>query len=266
MIMEMFTMSTTPAEVTFEVANELTANTILDMVSSLKDDSEKRFILASLVVGIVLAELKRNEKSNKAQHALINKELNLDLNKILNLLGLFKQGLYGNYQESEKPGILDAKEKAKWTAWKNCKGKSQEVAQKEYVNKGIEILKNALDKPIFKELCKSQGVTEKNFAEKLQAKKIQLIKDQDQRQMKFKDPVIKKLNPSTSNVAGNTEPAVAVSPTQAVPIPNGIGHSNGNGVSGHTPGVPIVFTNKSSPPSMNVPVMYDPSTGKITLT
>ncbi|UJR31149.1 hypothetical protein I4U23_018656 [Adineta vaga] len=53
--------------------------------------------------------------------------------QLLKLYGLYKQATTGD-NNSGKPGMLDIKGKAKWEAWNNNKGKSQEAAQQEYVN------------------------------------------------------------------------------------------------------------------------------------
>ena len=46
--------------------------------------------------------------------------------------GLYKQGTVGDCN-TEKPGMMDLKGKAKWEAWKSYEGKSKEDAQNEYV-------------------------------------------------------------------------------------------------------------------------------------
>ncbi|KAL7734833.1 hypothetical protein ACLKA6_011114 [Drosophila palustris] len=52
--------------------------------------------------------------------------------EFLELYALFKQATVGD-NETSKPGLLDLKGKAKWEAWSKVKGKSTEVAQKEYI-------------------------------------------------------------------------------------------------------------------------------------
>lgn len=51
---------------------------------------------------------------------------------LLQLYGLFKQASEGDVN-TERPGGFDFKNIAKWDAWKNLKGKSQEEARAEYV-------------------------------------------------------------------------------------------------------------------------------------
>lgn len=50
----------------------------------------------------------------------------------LKIYSLYKQGLIGDVN-TERPGILDLKGKAKWDAWNEQKGKPQEEAQQEYI-------------------------------------------------------------------------------------------------------------------------------------
>ncbi|XP_055843853.1 acyl-CoA-binding protein [Episyrphus balteatus] len=55
-------------------------------------------------------------------------------NDLLELYGLYKQATVGDCN-TDKPGFLDFKGKAKWEAWNKLKGKSSDDAQKEYVDK-----------------------------------------------------------------------------------------------------------------------------------
>ncbi|VDM59731.1 unnamed protein product [Angiostrongylus costaricensis] len=52
--------------------------------------------------------------------------------QMLELYALFKQGTVGD-NNTEKPGMLDMKGKAKWSAWDSKKGMSQEDAKAAYV-------------------------------------------------------------------------------------------------------------------------------------
>ncbi|KAF5376172.1 hypothetical protein D9757_009341 [Collybiopsis confluens] len=54
----------------------------------------------------------------------------------------FKQATIGKVNTS-RPGLLDFTGKAKWDAWKEVEEKSKEDAQKDYVEKLLEILKKA---------------------------------------------------------------------------------------------------------------------------
>ena len=51
---------------------------------------------------------------------------------LLKLYGLYKQATEGD-NESERPGGFDFKAAAKYNAWANLKGKSQEEAKNQYI-------------------------------------------------------------------------------------------------------------------------------------
>jgi diazepam-binding inhibitor (GABA receptor modulating acyl-CoA-binding protein) len=53
--------------------------------------------------------------------------------KKLEIYSLFKQAKFGDADDSQKPGMLDFKGKAKFEAWKGKKGTSKEDAMKAYV-------------------------------------------------------------------------------------------------------------------------------------
>ena len=53
--------------------------------------------------------------------------------KKLEVYALFKQGSVGDVN-TERPGMLDLKGKAKWDAWNGKKGMSKEDAMQEYVD------------------------------------------------------------------------------------------------------------------------------------
>ncbi|CAI5438145.1 unnamed protein product [Caenorhabditis angaria] len=52
--------------------------------------------------------------------------------ELLELYALFKQGTVGD-NNTAKPGFLDLKGKAKWAAWDEKKGTSQDAAKTAYV-------------------------------------------------------------------------------------------------------------------------------------
>ncbi|EHB16296.1 Acyl-CoA-binding protein [Heterocephalus glaber] len=52
----------------------------------------------------------------------------------------YKQATVGNIN-TERPGMLDLKGKAKWDGWNHLKGTSKESAMKAYIDK-VEELKN----------------------------------------------------------------------------------------------------------------------------
>ncbi|KAJ6532038.1 Acbp from Moniliophthora Perniciosa [Mycena capillaripes] len=54
----------------------------------------------------------------------------------------YKQATIGDVNTA-RPGMLDFTGKAKWDAWNGVKGTSTEDAYKKYVDKLLEVLKNA---------------------------------------------------------------------------------------------------------------------------
>ncbi|XP_062961401.1 acyl-CoA-binding protein [Cynocephalus volans] len=61
-------------------------------------------------------------------------------NEMLCLYSHYKQATVGDVN-TERPGILDLKGKAKWDAWNELKGTSKEDAMKAYVSKVEELKK-----------------------------------------------------------------------------------------------------------------------------
>ena len=59
---------------------------------------------------------------------------NLSNDEKLDFYALFKQGTVGDVN-TERPGMLDMKGKAKWDAWKGKEGMSQDDAKAAYVAK-----------------------------------------------------------------------------------------------------------------------------------
>lgn len=76
-----------------------------------------------------------SEQFNKAA-ANIKKSADSNIkmtdDELLQIYSLFKQGSVGDVN-TDRPGMLDFKGKAKWDAWEKLKGKSKDDAQKEYV-------------------------------------------------------------------------------------------------------------------------------------
>uniref|UniRef100_A0ABI7WMF0 Acyl-CoA-binding protein n=1 Tax=Felis catus TaxID=9685 RepID=A0ABI7WMF0_FELCA len=60
--------------------------------------------------------------------------------EMLFIYGHYKQATVGDIN-TERPGLLDLKGKAKWDAWNQLKGTSKEDAMKAYVNKVEELKK-----------------------------------------------------------------------------------------------------------------------------
>jgi diazepam-binding inhibitor (GABA receptor modulating acyl-CoA-binding protein) len=59
--------------------------------------------------------------------------------KKLEIYSLYKQGMIGDCN-TDKPGMLDFKGKAKWEAWNARKGQSKEDSQKAYIELINELL------------------------------------------------------------------------------------------------------------------------------
>merc|ERR1712002_240615 len=58
--------------------------------------------------------------------------------EMLEIYALFKQGTIGDIN-TERPGMLDFKGKAKWDAWEKKKGMSQDDAKTQYIAKVAEL-------------------------------------------------------------------------------------------------------------------------------
>nr|AEK25827.1 diazepam-binding inhibitor [Micropterus salmoides] len=59
--------------------------------------------------------------------------------ELLDLYGLYKQAVVGDIN-TERPGTLDFKGKAKWDAWSSRKGMSKDDAMSAYITLGKEII------------------------------------------------------------------------------------------------------------------------------
>ena len=82
------------------------------------------------------------EKEFKKYSEDIKKIKNTPSNEdLLILYGLYKQSLIGDCN-TERPGLLQFREKSKWDSWNNYKGKSKEDAMKLYIKKAKKIIKN----------------------------------------------------------------------------------------------------------------------------
>ena len=66
---------------------------------------------------------------------------NLDNDTLLKLYGYYKQSIHGDCN-IEEPSYFSFKEKAKWTAWNNCKGMPKEIAQVKYIKLVYKLTNN----------------------------------------------------------------------------------------------------------------------------
>ncbi|XP_073833098.1 acyl-CoA binding protein 1 [Musca autumnalis] len=74
------------------------------------------------------------EEFDKAAEDVKNLKSSPADNDLLELYSLYKQATVGDCN-TDKPGFLDFKGKAKWEAWNNRKGTSKDDAMNAYVEK-----------------------------------------------------------------------------------------------------------------------------------
>lgn len=56
----------------------------------------------------------------------------------LKMYGLYKQAVFGDCNTT-KPGVFNLKERAKWSAWQDEKGKKKETAMTEYCSEFLNL-------------------------------------------------------------------------------------------------------------------------------
>ncbi|XP_059471458.1 acyl-CoA-binding protein-like isoform X1 [Neocloeon triangulifer] len=76
---------------------------------------------------------------NKAAEDVKKLKTSPSNDELLDIYALFKQGSVGDCN-TDKPGMLDFKGKAKWEAWNAKKGQSQDAAKEAYVAKVEELV------------------------------------------------------------------------------------------------------------------------------
>ncbi|KNC78039.1 acyl-CoA-binding protein like 1 [Sphaeroforma arctica JP610] len=74
-----------------------------------------------------------------AQVAVKNLKTSPSNDEMLKTYALFKQATVGDCNAA-KPGMFDVKGKAKWGAWNDIKGKSQDDAKAEYIKHVEELI------------------------------------------------------------------------------------------------------------------------------
>ncbi|PSN52303.1 Acyl-CoA-binding protein [Blattella germanica] len=72
---------------------------------------------------------------NKAAEDVKNLKTQPTDEELLELYALFKQSTVGEVNTARPGGLLDFKGKAKWDAWSNKKGMSQDEAKEAYITK-----------------------------------------------------------------------------------------------------------------------------------
>ncbi|XP_066253074.1 putative acyl-CoA-binding protein [Euwallacea similis] len=75
-----------------------------------------------------------DERFNKAAEDVKKLKSKPSDNDLLELYALFKQATVGDVNTA-RPGMLDLKGKAKWDAWNERKGLSQNDAKEKYITK-----------------------------------------------------------------------------------------------------------------------------------
>ncbi|XP_068214971.1 acyl-CoA-binding protein-like [Palaemon carinicauda] len=79
------------------------------------------------------------ERFNEAAEKVKNLTKKPNDEELLEIYALFKQGTVGDCN-TERPGMMDFKGKAKWDAWNGKKGMTKEAAMEAYVNKADQLI------------------------------------------------------------------------------------------------------------------------------
>merc|ERR1712002_44362 len=86
-----------------------------------------------------LPNMSLEEKFNKAADQVKNLSQQPTDDELKEVYSLYKQGTVGDCN-TERPGMLDFKGKAKWDAWSGKKGMSKEAAMEAYVAKVEQLI------------------------------------------------------------------------------------------------------------------------------
>ncbi|XP_071534898.1 acyl-CoA-binding protein homolog [Panulirus ornatus] len=79
------------------------------------------------------------EKFNEAAEKVKNLKTQPNDDELKELYGLYKQVIVGDIN-TERPGMLDFKGKAKWDAWNSKKGMTKEAAMEAYIAKADQLI------------------------------------------------------------------------------------------------------------------------------
>ncbi|XP_066957343.1 acyl-CoA-binding protein-like [Macrobrachium rosenbergii] len=79
------------------------------------------------------------ERFNEAAEKVKNLSKKPNDDELLEIYALFKQGTVGDCN-TERPGMMDFKGKAKWDAWNGKKGMTKEAAMEAYINKADQLI------------------------------------------------------------------------------------------------------------------------------
>ncbi|XP_020300758.1 acyl-CoA-binding protein-like [Pseudomyrmex gracilis] len=80
-----------------------------------------------------------DERFNKAATTVKELAAQPSDEDLLELYALYKQATVGDCN-TERPGMLDFKGKAKWDAWNGKKGMSQDTAKEQYIAKAEALI------------------------------------------------------------------------------------------------------------------------------
>ncbi|XP_017775578.1 PREDICTED: acyl-CoA-binding protein homolog [Nicrophorus vespilloides] len=80
-----------------------------------------------------------DERFNKAAESVKNLKASPSNDDLLELYAFFKQGSIGDVN-TERPGMLDLKGKAKWDSWSSKKGMSSDEAKEKYIAKADALI------------------------------------------------------------------------------------------------------------------------------
>ncbi|XP_064111219.1 acyl-CoA-binding protein-like [Macrobrachium nipponense] len=79
------------------------------------------------------------ERFNEAAEKVKNLSKKPNDEELLEIYALFKQGTVGDCN-TERPGMMDFKGKAKWDAWNGKKGMTKDAAMEAYINKADQLI------------------------------------------------------------------------------------------------------------------------------
>ncbi|XP_076326119.1 acyl-CoA-binding protein homolog [Tachypleus tridentatus] len=80
-----------------------------------------------------------DEKFNKAAEDVNKLKSRPTDEELLELYALYKQSTIGDCN-TERPGVLELKGKAKWDSWNSKKGISQDSAKEAYITKANQLM------------------------------------------------------------------------------------------------------------------------------
>ncbi|XP_036929060.1 acyl-CoA-binding domain-containing protein 7 isoform X2 [Acanthopagrus latus] len=100
--------------------------------------TDKRYYIY-LNYGAQSANMSQKAEFEKIAEDVKNVKTRPSDQELLDLYGLYKQALVGDIN-TDRPGMLDMKGKAKWDAWNSRKGMSNDDAMSAYITLGKEVI------------------------------------------------------------------------------------------------------------------------------